>query len=168
MVISFCALSRFPVFTLLNREFDMETGSLQTPCTSIIPVCFVLLDVTSHDVVHTCWWVFVDTVMMSVVIVEVKEECERVGSLVWVRAGLGVCPFFERCADEPLCFSIGFWGIGFCGDVLDSPCSQPVSIAFFVANAVIGHDALCFYTVLFEPFHGVFCKSQRAVAGFIR
>lgn len=49
-----------------------------------------------------------DAVMMSVVVVEVKEGCEGCGALVGVTVGLDMRPFFERCVPariQPLALS---------------------------------------------------------------
>ena len=74
--------------------------------------------------------------------------------------GLCVCPFFDRGSDESLGFSVGFWGVGFGSDVLNAPSFQYFFVAFFVAHAVIGHDALYANAVLFEASDSAFGEGE--------
>ena len=52
--------------------------------------------------------------------------------------------------------------------MLDAPRFQSVAVAFFVSNAVVGHDALGGYPVFCEPFHRIAGKNERGIAGFVR
>ena len=81
--------------------------------------------------------------------------------------GLRVGPFFEGCSDEPFRFSIRFWCVGFSGYVFDFPSFQGSGVAFLVADAIVGHNALDGDSVAFVPADGTLSEGERGLGGLI-